>query len=86
MTTSDQLALVEQRLAALFGAAGVISATALADAGMLVNGWMKARRLLVTLAKGNATAVAVFLCGKFPIESTEELSVENVINVDSDFR
>jgi phosphatidylinositol-bisphosphatase len=85
MTTADQLAIVEAKLADADAKAVV-----LADGG-LVQGWMKTRRLLVLVqqraaAAGGTHAVFVFVAASFPVAAVADLAVESVLPVDQDFR
>jgi hypothetical protein len=84
MTTADQLSIVERKLDVKPESG--IKATVLAEGG-LVQGWMKSRRLLVVLQqRSGSSAIFVFVSNSFPVAKPEDLTLETVLRVDSDFR
>ena len=76
-----QLAIVSKTLQ------GGERALVLADGG-LVEDWIKTRRLLVIVsdAKADSYALFVYLAQNIPITSVEDLTINHVLPIDSDFK
>ena len=76
-----QLAIVNNTLAD--GEKAVV----LADGG-LVEDWVKTRRLLVVVAaaKEDTPALFVYVAQNIPLISTEDLTINYVLPIDSDFK
>ena len=80
MTTADQLSIVSS----LLSEGG--RAVSLAEGG-LVQGWMKARRMLVLAEHpGGSKALIVFVSTSFPVSAKEDLTAEAAMPVDADFK
>ena len=80
MTTADQLAIVNKKLNS-----SECSATVLADGG-LVQDWMKSRRLLVIVEHRGSHALFVFVSQNIPVVSVSDLTTENVLPIDHEFK
>lgn len=86
MTTAEQMDLVNQRLSRDSEGSSV-TALVMAEAG-LVQGWMKAKRI-VSLVTNNETGIAaVFVLSSknFPCSNADEINVESVSTIGPDFR
>ena len=84
MTTADQLEVVNRKLSG-GGSGGAVEAVALAEGG-LVQGWMKARRLLVIVRSAASHAVFVFLAKSIPVSDESDIEVESVLPIKHDFK
>ena len=84
MTTADQLEVVNRKLSG-GGGGGAVEAVALAEGG-LVQGWMKARRLLVIVRSAASHAVFVFLAKSIPVTDESDIEVESVLPIKHDFK
>ena len=87
MTTADQLEVVNHKLSGGGGggSGGAVEAVALAEGG-LVQGWMKARRLLVIVRSAASHAVFVFLAKSIPVSDESDIEVESVLPIKHDFK
>ena len=85
MTTADQLEVVNRKLSSCDGGGGGVEALALAEGG-LVQGWMKARRLLVIVRSSKSHAVFVFLAKSLPVGNESDIEVESVLPIKHDFK
>ena len=85
MTTADQLEVVNRKLSVGGGSGGAVEAVALAEGG-LVQGWMKARRLLVIVRSTASHAVFVFLAKSIPVSDESDIEVESVLPIKHDFK
>ncbi len=90
MTTAGQMDVVNRKLAGGDGGGGGsagIAAVAMAEGG-LVQGWMKARRLVVVVASADAgnAAVFVFSAKNFPVAEEADLDAETVLPVDPELK
>ena len=83
MTTADQLEIVNRKLSSCDG--GGVEAVTLAEGG-LVQGWMKARRLLVIVRSSTSHAVFVFLAKSLPVGDVSDIEVESVLPIKHDFK
>ena len=83
MTTADQLEVVNRKLSS--GGGGGAEAVALAEGG-LVQGWMKARRLLVIVRSSASHAVFVFHSKTLPVGNESDIEVESVLPIKHDFK
>ena len=83
MSTADQLEVVNRKLSS--GGGGGAEAVALAEGG-LVQGWMKARRLLVIVRSSTSHAVFVFHAKSLPLGDETDIEVESVLPIKHDFR
>lgn len=79
MTTADQLSIVSSFLG------DDALAVSLAEGG-LVQGWMKARRMLVVAKKGQGHVFFVFVSTSFPLSAKDNLTVETSMAIDAEFK
>jgi len=79
MTTADQLAIVNKLLNA------PEEAKTLAQAG-LVQDWVKSKRLLVVVRRESGFALFVLTSQNFPVATTEDLAINDVLPLDSNFK